>query len=405
MKTEIDKQYQQKNGVLTLDISRMVFMLFCIYFSLGTLSYVDWFPLPASLTTYTLYSFVGLGAFLIAIEKQAILYTHTKWYTLFLMFCVLSAIYSINVSVSFAQLITIAKVYAFSIVTTHVVKTEKRKQIAFGVLIISNMLLIAYLQSSGQLDIGERLGNELMGNANIFALLYMLGACACIYYIFLGSNKLVKVIGFCSLIIHQYALALSGGRKYFVLPILLFVGMLAMKTDKWRRKHIARNMLLAAIVLVLCWWALMTNDFLYETIGYRFEGLVNLMTGAGEVDRSTLSRMGMINAGLELWNHRPVLGYGIDTYKVMSGFGVYAHNNYIELLADLGLVGTLVYYSYYVYIIPLLLARKTMDMEKWYWLGIMVALLIFDYAGISYNLFYVQLFLSLAGQYAAMSTT
>ena len=86
MKTGIDKQKQQKQGLLTMDISRMVFILFCIYFSLGTLSYVGWFPIPSSLTTYTLYSFVGLGAFLIASEKRAVLYTHTKWYTLFLLF-------------------------------------------------------------------------------------------------------------------------------------------------------------------------------------------------------------------------------------------------------------------------------------------------------------------------------
>lgn len=52
---------------------------------------------------------------------------------------------------------------------------------------------------------------------------------------------------------------------------------------------------------------------------------------------------------IEYFLNSPIVGNGIDTYKFTNIFGVYAHNNYAELLSGIGIFGLLAYYSLFVY--------------------------------------------------------
>jgi O-antigen ligase len=97
----------------------------------------------------------------------------------------------------------------------------------------------------------------------------------------------------------------------------------------------------------------------YEILGSRIDSLLSILTGEGNIDASARVRMELIDVGIRLIKQKPFLGYGVASYTNISVKGIYSHNNYIELLVGVGLIGTVIYYSiYFNIILKLLKARK-----------------------------------------------
>ena len=56
----------------------------------------------------------------------------------------------------------------------------------------------------------------------------------------------------------------------------------------------------------------------------------------------------MLEDAVELWLQRPFTGWGLDQFRNVSGWNTYSHDNYVELLANQGIVGCLLYLMVYV---------------------------------------------------------
>ena len=94
---------------------------------------------------------------------------------------------------------------------------------------------------------------------------------------------------------------------------------------------------------------------------------------------------------------------GIDNYRFVLhsyhsnwSLAYYAHNNYVELLVDVGLVGTIAYYFNYVWMLisSVRNVRKITKSELLF-IGILVALIISEYGLVTYYDKYVQVILIL----------
>ncbi|MDD3267588.1 MAG: O-antigen ligase family protein, partial [Burkholderiales bacterium] len=109
-----------------------------------------------------------------------------------------------------------------------------------------------------------------------------------------------------------------------------------------------------------------------------------LLFGQNNLDISSRIRFEMIEVGKTLFLSKPFLGYGIGSFSIVSGFDAYSHNNYIELLVGLGIIGMVLYYSMIIYIIyKLFIIRKFIDGNPL--LAILLSLLVIDYGLVSYN--------------------
>ena len=93
--------------------------------------------------------------------------------------------------------------------------------------------------------------------------------------------------------------------------------------------------------------------FFYELIGWRMEGMIALFKGNTlEVDSSALSRAMMIQSALTVFYDNPIFGVGLDNFRFFNAVRVtYAHNNFVEIAADLGILGLIAYYWIFVYIV------------------------------------------------------
>lgn len=389
--TGITEKRAKRSLQKPFDMNHFTHLFLYAYLASSVLVVIPW--IPTTLNTFALYGFVAVGLIDIIIFKRAfILQLHTVWYFLLCVFCLFSCMYSVSFDASLATTIDMVKILVFSFVATNKLNNQKIIVNSMAVYSLATMCLYAYMAMTERLVVedNERLGEELMGNPNTFAVVFMVAALFSVYFIFHSKRNITKICFFIVFCLQLHTLALSGGRKGFIFPILMFCVMTLVSIDKKGRKHLIRNAIIVVIILLITTYAVFNVEFLYDSIGYRMNGLINLITGDGKVDSSSRIRANMVDTALQLWQRRPIFGNGIDSFKILSSYNTYSHNNYVEILCGLGIFGFCIYYSFYAFAIYKILKQKHFGNYRWYWLLALICFLAFDVGAITYNMFMVQ---------------
>lgn len=224
-------------------------------------------------------------------------------------------------------------------------------------------------------------GARLMNVASQTNVMGMYGAVALnimLYKTLFRRDKKI-ILGY----IFPILMILASQSKKAILCVLL--GLFLMLIMKYRHKKIAG-------LLVLCFAGVaviyISQLPAFSAIMRRFTNALGTMTenNLDSRDWSTYYRMQMIEEGINLFKQHPLIGYGTDTYQFVSSFGTYSHNNYIELLANNGLIGFIAYYWVYLIIIVMLLKRviQLNDDRAIILLALAVEQLLMDYGSVNY---------------------
>jgi hypothetical protein len=99
-------------------------------------------------------------------------------------------------------------------------------------------------------------------------------------------------------------------------------------------------------------------------------------------DSSTTTRFAMSREALRLWRNAPLFGNGFDSFRVIAGFGTYAHDDYTEILCDLGVVGAMLFYSIHAYI--LFQSRRLSGVLRLSCRLLVLAMLVIDVSCVNY---------------------
>jgi O-antigen ligase len=192
----------------------------------------------------------------------------------------------------------------------------------------------------------------LTGNANELALQLTLGACL----IWLRPRRSGLIACGSAFACVAAALTLTGSRKA-VLIGLFFLVLLAVQLLGFmpRRRRLQFGVLLSFPVLVAVVLATPT------LLRYSTE-LLAVQRAVQFEDSSYRLRAQMIDQAIQLWRQNPLFGNGLDAFRGLSGQGTYAHNNYVELLCDVGLVGVALFYAMHVQV--LYLASRLPRLQK-----------------------------------------
>jgi O-antigen ligase len=148
----------------------------------------------------------------------------------------------------------------------------------------------------------------------------------------------------------------SGSRNAFIITIIgtILAILFAFKSLSNVKKFL---LILLFIALILVVYSLGLLDNIFSRIE-------NLETSVGEnisEDPSFQSRIFMITFGLENFIYKPIFGYGINNAQFLleEVFArTYLHNNYIELLVDVGIVGFCLYYIPQINLIKSLFKKR-----------------------------------------------
>lgn len=134
---------------------------------------------------------------------------------------------------------------------------------------------------------------------------------------------------------------LTGSRKGMAMLVLIPAVYLL-----WRdRRHLRRNLLVLAALLIALAAAVLCIPPLYQVIGVRFVELFRTVFGGAETEGSYLERMSLLRQAWAMFLERPLTGWGLDCYR-FNGVTreTYSHNNYIELLVSGGVPALLLFY-------------------------------------------------------------
>lgn len=180
-------------------------------------------------------------------------------------------------------------------------------------------------------------------NRNTIAVILALGV---LYMLHLGVTR-NKV--FLLLMLVPLILGLITGSRKLILAVaaglLLYAFLYSVCCQKKSSKKWF-SIILAVAVVVGVFYACYTVDWLYNIIGFRIEGLIETLTGGKNTEASAVERSRMIELAWKMFLQKPFLGWGIDGFAANTEYGVYSHNNYMEMLVSFGAIGFLFVYFF-----------------------------------------------------------
>lgn len=234
---------------------------------------------------------------------------------------------------------------------------------------------------------GIRISNDAI-NANTLGEMCAYAILINIYIII--KTKRIPVYSFLSFI-SLIMLAASSSRKAIIILVVGILGYLIIKNHADRNfiNKLLRIVLMILIALVMLY--AISHLTIFSNLFTRLQSMMSFVTGSGSVDYSTSARSRLISIGMDLFKKHPILGIGMDNAKIYGGIAFriqdyYLHNNYVELLADGGIVGFSLYYSMFVYFIYALIKYRDFNDEEYiFCVVLLIVNLIMDYGMVSYD--------------------
>ena len=164
-------------------------------------------------------------------------------------------------------------------------------------------------------------------NSNLFSITIVYGVMILLNMFSRVKKLFTKLIIISMIILGINFVFASGSRKGLIgLGIVLILWYILTYG-----KQIGRNPKVSLISLTLLFLFSgytvykAQNSFLIERF-VKESAKVSMVTTEG----SAGLRMAMIEKGIQLIKEHPIMGVGLDQFRVVSGYGLYSHNNYIE---------------------------------------------------------------------------
>ena len=202
------------------------------------------------------------------------------------------------------------------------------------------------------LGFSSRLGEDI--TINLFELEFEYNsnaianaACVAMAIVLLGDKSFPKIVAFIVIPVFVLAILLSGSKKAALIAVALFLWKGIRKN---KLSSSIKGIVVAAFFAGLIIYLVMTIPALYEIIGVRFESMFDYIRG-GEGDASTHTRDVLFDQGMEIFYNHPMFGVGINNFRAFNNSILYTHNDYVELLSGVGLVGIIIAYLPKLYIL------------------------------------------------------
>lgn len=332
------------------------FLLLCIAFLIMAL------PLPLIIMLGVMIVFLLLDTYFIFVKKCHPDCNYLVWMVLFTLFCSLSALWSINVKFSYLAVLTkMMPVYSVTLFIYLYARTYHNLEIVLKAFYISAIIFLVYVFSvvdmsmigEGRLttavadsDVAEGLNSNYIAGRMVIAIYAG-------YFVFwkIGkSNFFLKLFHLLLCLVMIYVILVSGSRTSLGLLILPLFVYFFMKKGSMLIKCLG-----IAIAIGVFYFVVMKVPYFYDIIGERVEDVFDIANGSDDGNED-VSRLILMQLGLDWFIEKPILGYGINCFRMLSYHSpwfsdyFYAHNNYIELMVDVGIIGLIIYYLSYIMI-------------------------------------------------------
>lgn len=273
-----------------------------------------------------------------------------RYFFVFIAFLMLSAIWAKNIDDAwnityisgFVQILGVSMVLCATIKDSQTIEIYL-KIVLWSILLMGGLLVIRTpFETWGS----ERVG-EVMGlNPNTVGTWCAIGMVISLYFVQKEKLYIFLTVFLCVLSLF------SGSRTAFIMNIL---GVCLFNIWKDRGLKIIGNVMIVFVLIGILLYIVFNNELLYNVLGQRLEkGFANmgLIQGSGiGRDTSAEERAFYKQYAIDMFWDKPLLGWGSNGFVTqMRNIGyshvAYSHCNYTELLANLGIIGFLLFYVY-----------------------------------------------------------
>jgi O-antigen ligase len=117
----------------------------------------------------------------------------------------------------------------------------------------------------------------------------------------------------------------------------------------YRSEIFRRPKVLAAVVLgIVLGLVFFARIYVGSVAEQRFDSAIAIVQGGASTEGSMIVRMQFYGEGLNMLLHSPVIGVGLDQFMFHSNSQHVAHSEYVEVFADTGIVGGMIYFSIFI---------------------------------------------------------
>lgn len=274
------------------------------------------------------------------------------WMLGFLSLSSLSVIYATNIYATIDSLKTLLVMFLVCFLIGKEIKKQESLREMLWVTFFSLLIVATYLYLYVDFNsfVLTRIGAADTGrwNVNDIGIMASIGILIGIM-LFRDTNRLMKLLLIFSIPFLLYLDVMAASRKAILMLVICLCGMRILNNPT----KLVRNILFITSGVCLTMYLIFEVPFLYELIGWRMEGMVALLRGEPTVaDSSSITRAMMLNSAMQTFYDNPIFGVGMNNFRFFNIVRVtYAHNNFAEIAADLGILGLTAYYWIFLYII------------------------------------------------------
>lgn len=274
-------------------------------------------------------------------------------YTLFILLYYSSCLWTRSITDTLSYSSYLIQLMGFVFTLNYLIRTDEdvNKYMELILLSLIYMIIMLVLKTPISTWGSERVGGAIGLNENDLGVRCAIGVLLSFYFV-----KKKPIIYKISLGVFFVVALLSGSRKAMIMVFAVFLLFYVWQEHGFKA---FRNAVIAIIFISVIFYVIMNNQMLYAVLGYRVQVMLNKFNLGSKVKSigytinsySIEERTELRNYAFNMFLEHPILGWGGDGFRThMQQTGLaratYSHCNYTELLATLGIVGFVLYYSY-----------------------------------------------------------
>ncbi len=328
---------------------------------------------------------IGLFGFYIISERKNLKFNPLiTAYTLFAIFALSTSLWAISFDTSSLKslqlfFIIINLIVLYNIMIIFNLKNSFIKGILIGSFVNYVLFMDIIPVPFETMESWRYIGTT--GNPNELAVIMLISMFVSIIYLIDNNNKKnwFYYYQYVNLLFAMYTIFLTVSKKGIVFGLILLLFYIAISLKN--KKGIVGIIILATFAsLIFYFFADM------EQINYYLERTTSRFTEFSSESRfgSTEHRRRLLEFGLMVFQDNPLFGYGLNNFRYLSENNYYSHNNFIELLVGVGLIGFSLFYYIYFYIFTLIYKMPKSEL-KILIMFFIVILLAMDMAAASYD--------------------
>lgn len=332
-------------------------------------------------------------------NSKVIIPYNTVWYLAVTIYAGLSALWASYIVSDFIP--ELLRMFVILAITTSVaiyVDTSEDLERLMSLFVFS-VLIITVLEFTSvppsEWFNGE-MGSHFSGiNPNEISFWIACAEMISFYKFYLKKKKIYIVWAFIFLVF----VLLSSSRKAAAEALIAPLAIILLSTFK---KNYFLKVILMLVIISFIIYFVMTNEYVYHAVGRRFMSMREyFLTGTRRSDNSMYLRYYFIDVAKKLFYESPLLGKGMGNFaknlEFLSGIDTYSHNNHWQILSEFGIVGFIIYYSFYVFCFVKLFRAVFIKKSRMciLYLSLIVIIFVFEIGMVTYNFKTTQLILAM----------